>query len=52
MEGVRAELKETTKFPRRCSRPEGEFLHEGRLLVGYQLFEVGIERVELGMGGD
>ena len=52
MEGVRAELKETTEFPRRCSRPEGEFLHEGRLFVSYQLFEVGIKGRKLRMRGD
>ena len=52
MQSVGAKLEEATKFSRRCGWPEGEFLHEGRLFVGYQLFEVGIECRKFRVGSD
>ena len=49
VEGVGAEFEEAAELARRGGGPEGEFLHEGGLFVGYELLELGIEGGEVGV---
>ena len=52
MQGVRAEFEEPAELPRRGRWPEGKFLHERRLFVCYEFFEMGVKGGKVGMGGN
>jgi len=52
VQGVRAEFEDATQLTRGCCGPEGEFLHEGRVLRADQSLEVRIECWEVGVGLD
>lgn len=49
MKGVGAEFEEAAELARGGGGPEGEFLHERGLFVGYELFEGGVEGGETGV---
>ena len=52
MEGVGAEFEKATELAGRGGGPEREFLHEGGLLVSYELLELVVEGGKVGVGGD
>lgn len=52
MESVGSEFEEATQCTRRCRGPEGEFLHQRRLLRGDEFLKFGVEGGEVGVGGD
>ena len=52
VEGVGAEFEEAAELAGWGGGPEGEFLHEGGVFGGDELFELVVEGDEVWVGGD